>query len=158
LIEVSAEQELREFVDRYKTLKDVRVSLVQTNDEVDNEDFFRQMRIQMNKIGSEKTTLVHHQKDGLNKAEAVEQLQSALNGTAEIRLEGISIEGEKLVGNNEQFKIRVPLSEIGDDVKNAVGGMFNIYMTMLELKRIAVNESPPSTLALIEKVADLFVE
>ena len=158
LIEVSAEQELREFVDRYKTLKDVRVSLVQTNDEVDNEDFFRQMRIQKNKIGSEKTTLVHHQKDGLNKAEAVEQLQSALNGTAEIRLEGISNEGEKLVGNNEQFKIRVPLGEIGDDVKEAAAGMFTMYMAMIESKRIAVNETPPSTLILIDKVADLFVE
>ena len=30
LIEVSSEQELREFVDRYKTLKDIKVSLVQT--------------------------------------------------------------------------------------------------------------------------------
>jgi hypothetical protein len=82
LIEVSAEQELRQFVDRYKTLKDVKVSLVQTNDEVDNDDFFRQMRAQKEKIGSDKTTLQHHRKDGLDKAEAVEQLQSALNGTA----------------------------------------------------------------------------
>jgi hypothetical protein len=158
LIEVSAEQELREFVGRYKTLKDIRVSLVQTNDEVDNEDFFRQMRVQKNKIGSDKTTLQHHQKDGLNKSEAIEQLQSALNGTAEIRLEGISTEGEKLIGNNEQFKVRVPLGEIGDDVKDAAQGMFNIYMMMIESKRISVNESPPATRVLIDKVAELFVE
>jgi hypothetical protein len=158
LIEVSAEQELRQFVGRYKTLKDVKVSLVQTNDEVDNDDFFRQMRAQKDKIGSDKTTLQHHRKDGLDKAEAVEQLQSALNGTAHIRLEGTSNDGERLVGNNDQFKIKVPLGVMGDDVKDAALGMFMVYMSMISMQRIAANETSASTRLLIDKVADLFVE
>jgi len=158
LIEVAAEEELRDFVDRYKTLRDVQVSLVQTNDEIDNDDFFRQMRVQKERIGSDKTTYQHHQKDGLVKSEAIEQLQSALGGTAIIRLEGISKDGDKLVGNNEHFKVRLPVDEVGDDVKVAASTMFNLYMSMIEQRRIPANESPPSTLIQINKVADLFVE
>jgi len=151
LIEIASEQGLREFIHRYKTLRDVKVSLVQTNDEIDNDQFFKDMRSQKDKIGSDRTTLQHHRKDGLDPEAAFNQVNSAIEGKAVVSLDGLNQQGERLVGNNEEFKIRIPIPDLGSNIKVASRMLMSAYTSVVQQGLVKATAASAKAIAAINK-------
>jgi len=115
IIPLSTEDSLEEFINRFKTLSLVRVTLVNTNDELDLGDFFPQVRAAKDAAGSAKTSVVHNNSKGLDKKGILEQLKAvATQGNANTHLEGRDNTDTKLVGDETQFKLRIPQSNLPD--------------------------------------------
>jgi hypothetical protein len=109
VVPVAGSTELREFIDRYSTLKFAQVELLDVNDELDNEGFFRAVRARKNAASAKSTKIVHANKDGLAREAVYEQLEGpALQGTARIVLRGVDQHGAKINGDNENFTMRLP--------------------------------------------------
>ena len=115
IIPLATEDSLEAFINRFKTLSLVRVTLVNTNDELDLADFFPQVRAAKDAVGSAKTSVVHNNSNGLDKQGVLEQLKAvATQGNANTHLEGRDTSDTKLVGDETKFKLRIPQNNLPD--------------------------------------------
>jgi hypothetical protein len=149
IIHLSSESTLEQFVKQYKTLTSVEATLVETNDELDMDGLFKDFRTSMYDIGSKKTSIKHHNKDGLSKDSAITQLNAAASqGNTFINLDGKDSNGDTLKGNNERFKITVPISDISKDVSEAAVSMYESFSELITNGIIKISETS-------EKVSDV---
>lgn len=128
VIPIAGEAELQDFVAQYEILKRAEVELVSTNDEIDNDEFFQQVRQRKEEAGAARTKLTHSNPRGLQKEHIFEQLDAAAQqGNSRIKLAGNDAAGDSLVGSNESFRIRVPVGAIADTVRDAARAMIRAY-------------------------------
>jgi hypothetical protein len=154
IIPLSSEESFKDFVKRYDILRSVQTKLVQTNDEFDTDAFFSQLREGMDEIGSSRTTLSHNNKKGLVKEKVLKQLAPLVGqGNTLIMLDGKDSEGDSLKGNNENFKVRVPVEEeLSDNLPDIAK---QIYRSFSKLSRRGVVKIADVGSSVIEKIAKL---
>lgn len=133
LVPIGSKESLASFLEQFQTLKSVEVQLLDTNSEIDNAPFFEKVREQKDAIGSKKTIVRHTNPEGLDKDVAIEQLSvAAPQGNYQIRFDGLDDAGDRLKGNNEDFKVKTPIGEIGSDLVPAVKRMYAGFNSLVE--------------------------
>lgn len=153
IIPLSSETSLSQFISKYQILRRVEARLVETNQELDMNHFFAAVREKKDEIGSKATTLTHYSPGGLSKEEAIHQLNAATNqGNTKIKLEGKDSQGDTLRGNNDSFKIRVPVENISANVSEAAKELLLIFERLRKNSTIKVTESTQSS---NKKILDL---
>lgn len=124
ILPLSSRETISVFVNRYQILKMIKLSLSRTNDEIATEEIYRGLREIKNKLKSRETTLTHKRNDGLDKDEAVEQIGEAIAaGNATINLSGVDTEGNILKGNNDNFRLEIPLVSVPESGDKDFGKM-----------------------------------
>lgn len=111
VVPIFSTESLATFVNRYKELQVMRIAIAETNNEVDNTEFFRQLRESKKETNSHKSVVEHRNPKGLKKSAVIDQLKPAAQGNALIKLRGVDGSGDKLIGNNENFNVRVPIAK-----------------------------------------------
>lgn len=106
IVALSNDESLRAFVARFKTLQSATLRLVKPNAELDNDDFLAAVREKADAVGSETSSLVYRNSEGLIKSQLVGQLEAAVSeGNTEIKLDGKDQVGQTLRGSNDEFKV-----------------------------------------------------
>lgn len=133
IVELSSDASIQEFVEKFITLNTVEVKLLDTNHELDNSPLFGQARKVKDKLGADSVTVKNEKKGitGLNK-EAVAALiaKPAEEGNSRITLKGIGKDGDGLRGNNEHFKLSVPITLPSTAAKAAQSAIFTYRKTL----------------------------
>jgi hypothetical protein len=161
VIEIATEQTFGDFVQNFDKLKLARIRLFQTNDEVDNSSFIKTIREMKERAKSKTTAFQHQNPKGLDKKEVAEQFKPALvEGQAKVILSGVDEEGQELVGDNRQFKLRVGLLEeqLNHDVKEAANELIDVYRRLVAKGDIAVGDVPAATKAKLAQAARVFTD
>ncbi len=128
ILALSNDEELRAFVSRFKTLQSATLRLIKPNSELDNDDFLAQMRGKANMAGSQTSSLVYRNPDGLNKAQIVAQFETAASeGNTEIKLDGKDAVGQTLRGSNNEFKVVSYLTSLPGGVLLTARAMFSVF-------------------------------
>jgi hypothetical protein len=79
IISLTSEESIEEFIQNYDLLERVEITLINPNQEIDNDDFFRQLRQKQQSALSEKTSLIYRNKKiGLSLGQISRQAISAL--------------------------------------------------------------------------------
>lgn len=139
IVPLASQETLTAFIQKYETLKVIEVQLLQTNHDIDNSEFFAAVRAKQKKVGAKRTTLKHSNPLGLEKAETITQLTSAVEqGIHHIKLDGKDLEGDRLRGNNEEFQIKTPIAALGRGVKEAAEKMFASFKSLVDSGTIKV--------------------
>jgi hypothetical protein len=134
VVPLSSDATLRQFIDRFEFLKTVEVVLVDTNDEVDFDDFFKHAREIKDSMRAKETKLTHtaSKNVSLDSEEAYDQINSVSNaGQARIELNGKDKFGDKLKGNNDSFKLKRELEEIHEDPSLMAKDMYHAYQELV---------------------------
>ncbi len=120
---------LSDFVRRYKQLSSISLRVLQTNSELDNSNLLKAIRKTGGQLGAKNSQITHSagENKGLDKNEAIDQLKAiALDGNVDVKLSGKDQSGNKLIGNNDEFKLRVTIDEVSSDVKVAALQLNNV--------------------------------
>lgn len=154
VIPLANEDGLEAFVHRFRQLRTVKVDLIIPNDEVDNDPlFYDEARSRQDRIGSQKTTIQHYHPKGLEKDVALEQLKPvALSGNAVVTLSGVDLNGDSLSGGQDDFKLRVPQSNLPDEDSQRVSKLYESYLGYVRAGTIRLQEVAESTLQKIKLV------
>ena len=59
VVPIVAKESLKKFLNRFELLRTLKVELAQTNNEVDNDELFKDLRIVKDNVGSKKTVVTH---------------------------------------------------------------------------------------------------
>lgn len=138
---------LEDFIERFSTLENVRIKLVKPNNDLDNNDFFPLFRQSGDDLNSKNTVLEYENKEeGLIKEAAVVKLRDAVQqGNSRISFVGKDSQGEVLKGNNDKFKVYVPLSSIPENIIEAANQMFNKFQNYVNRERLHFGRSEEDT-------------
>lgn len=131
IVPLSNDESLREFIKRFKVLDHATVRLLRRNSEIDNDEFFEQVRNKGDDAGADVSTITYKNKNGLTKDHVVAQLESALTGNAEVQLSGKDETDVRIRGTNEEFKAVAKLMDIPTSLttaSRALLGVFNEYV------------------------------
>ena len=130
IIPLASEEDFASFIRALNLLTNVRIELVDTNDENDPNPFFEDMREKKDRIGSDKTALTHQNPTGLDKEEAITQLSAAAaQGNSHIALRGKDVAGDEIQRNAAYFKTRVlvPLVDHFEDMVDRLVRSFQAF-------------------------------
>ena len=129
-----------------------------TNNELDTNDFFRQLRKSKEEAISNETTVTHNNsQDGLSKGKVTQQVESALNqGNSQVTLKGKDRQGNKLDGSNENFKLRAQLDEIPLTISGIAVKGYEIFRGLLEQGTIQVGQTRDNVEEVSEKIKQIW--
>jgi hypothetical protein len=112
IIPLTGADSISAFVNRYKVLKSIEFRIVKPNSEIDGHAIFKQIRQLSDDLESHDTRLRTTNSDGLDKDASKQKISEATaQGNQEVTLDGIDHEGNKLKGNNDEFKISAPIGK-----------------------------------------------
>lgn len=128
ILALSNDEQLRAFVARFKTLQSATLRLIKPNSELDNDDFLAQVRGKAEEAGSQTSSLVYKNPDGLNKTQIVAQFETAAaEGNTEIKLDGKDKVGQTLRGSNAEFKVVSYLTSLPGGILQTARAMYAVF-------------------------------
>jgi hypothetical protein len=148
LTPLGSQDSIHSFLQKFKRIESVTANLLETNSEFDNDGMFRSLRNSQKRMRSVRTSLHYvNKKQGLSPAETEEQLTVlSKQGNHSMRVTGVDSSGEKLEGNNDSFKVKIPIADLPEDLTKAASVLVNRFIGLKVNKIIAVPDTDPSAL------------
>jgi len=157
IVPLGSEESFSKFLGEFKKITSVEVRMVNTNDEIDPEALFEQLERQKDLLGSKRSRLIHSNAQGLEMSEAEAQFAPiAQRGNTEVKISGTDLKGDALKGNNEEFRLRIPIVKISQDVKAAAKVMFGKYQEVVDSGLIAVPEVAAKVKNILKLIANTY--
>jgi hypothetical protein len=113
IVPISGDGEIEAFIRRYEVLKKIEFKIYRTNDEIDAEEIFNDLRGFLNPMNPSDVRMQISNNNGLDLNEAVPRVQAATEtANQDVKLVGLDSEGNKLTGDNHEFKVSTPIEPI----------------------------------------------
>ncbi len=116
IIQLASPNSMLEFIQKFSQLKKVEFRVFLTNNEIDCDPMFDQIRVAKQAVYATKTILVHSSPTGLNKNATATQVASATRRVnIEAVLTGIDEQNNELKGSNADFSLKIPYTTPDED-------------------------------------------
>lgn len=154
---LSSKDSLESFIKRYELLKVAKIELTDVNDETDFNEMMKAVRRSKELSNSKSTQLVHkNTSEGLNKDVLVENYSDLGSlGNYRMSFSGIDHRGDKLVGNNHDFSLKVEVGDLQGNTPDRAQYLHDIYE---ELKDEDVINVPDESSSVLAKIKELFAK
>ena len=153
VVPLASEATMTEFIHKFAVLKSVEVKLLDTNHELDNSELFADLRKAKDQLSSDVLTVRNESKGqlGLNKTAAAKLVSApATEGNSRIKLSGTDAQGDTLVGNDENYRLSIPirLQRAGGAEKPTatINKMIETYFNALQQKILTVQKGNSTAL------------
>lgn len=141
VVPLSSEASLDSFIDQFEVLSEIRVRLIDPNGELDNDELFDDLQQSKDLLGAKTTEVLHRNPKGMSKKNAVTQLTAAVQrGNTEVTISGKDAHGDKLSGNNERFKLSVPVKELPGTIVGAAKKLYESFKSVISDGILAVGK------------------
>lgn len=157
LTPLGSQESIHSFIQKFQRIETVTANLLETNSELDNDGMFKSIRRSEKRMRSTKTTLRYeNKKQGLNPTETEEQLTVlAKQGNHSMKVKGVDANGETLEGDNEKFKVKIPIADLPADLRGATKTLLQRFLALKNENIITVPDSNP---AVIQRIKNLNVK
>lgn len=153
LIPLTTQDDVDQFIRNYDVLNSLVISFAERNDENDSDPFFESFQKKKEKLGSTKSTIRHSSAEGLDKEEVIKEVAEATQqGTQLVKLAGKDSEGDDLRGNNENFQLKKPISQLGKTIPKAAKKLYSSYLSLVDDGIISVPETSEEALQKIKSI------
>jgi hypothetical protein len=117
------------------------MEIAPTNNEVDNEEFFKQLRGTKQEVGSARTRLTHSNPKGLDKDGVYDHVDAAKQGNVYVTMSGEDKNGDELVGNNTDFSVRASIGETGMNYSAILSKAFSQFSSLVNKKIVTFGKA-----------------
>lgn len=148
-------QSLEDFVKRFKTVEELVIKLLPTNqEEINNDDFWRDLGRRKDNMNSATASVrFANGKEGLSATEVVAQTSAATGlGNSNVQLRGYDLEGDQLKGNNEDFSLTVEIGSLPKAIPKAGASLHSTFKKLAESGHIVL---PALAAGVLERVRSL---
>ncbi len=141
VVPVVSQESLKEFINRFDSLNTVKIEVAPTNNELDNNKFFKLLRSSKSSMNSTRTVVQHHNSQGLDKESTLEHVEAAKQGNAFVQMKGKDASGDDLVGDNNNFSVRAIVDTDTDDPDRSIKDLYERYEGLIQEDVINVGQS-----------------
>lgn len=158
LVALTSNTSIEAFVARYRTLKQVQITLLKPNDEFDAASMIRAVREQNTRVKAESTLIEHRSANGLNASAAVEEItEASRSGNQIVKLSGTDREGNALKGNNEHFQLSVIMEAKPESRSGLIAKLRGIFDSQVKAGAISVGQPMRDISAALRRVMTSFL-
>lgn len=116
IVPMSSTQDFEKFLAQFKILQQVRIDLIDTNNEVDGLDLVQAARSIKDGVNAKGVSIAYRNPKGLLPSHALDRFGIIANeGNTKLTLIGKDKAGDKLDGNNDKFKMAIPIETDSSD-------------------------------------------
>lgn len=157
VLPLTNEENLDQFIKRFKTLQRVTIRMIKPNNEVNPNKFFDDVRTASENVGADHTNLVFANSEGLTKTKTTRQIHGALDGNAVVSLSGIAENGSKLSGTNEDFKVSAFLAAVPGKITGTAVNLMNLFREYVSngMINMAAENAGPQDAQKLQRIVDL---
>ena len=158
VIPISGDEEIKNFIERYDRLRRIDFRISRTNDEIDGESLFDDVREYLGSdLGAKQTKVTVNNPEGLDKVAAIERVEAATaTGNQEIVLSGYDSEGNQLKGDNHAFRVSSPLHEVPETRVALTRRLFEAFQHLLDTGVIRIGLQTRNISTQIDRLRNLF--
>lgn len=142
VVPLSSGVSLEQFLDQFKVLRQMRIELVAPNDEIDSSSLIKHMRATSQALGASDGALIYRGAgDGLSQKQALIELTPIVDqGNAKVTLSGDDFNGDKLIGNQDKFKMGTPIAEVSQNVRDAARDLYSVFTDKVSVGLVKVQQ------------------
>lgn len=151
---------LKEYINLFEKIDELKISLLLTNDEeINNDDFWKTIEKTNNRLGGKKaSTRFTNRENGLNKDEVYVQSNSASElANSEIQINGLDTGGGILKGNNDDFQLSVDMPDVSRGVAQAASEMYQKFRDQVVAGNIKLPQISEATRNKILSIINVFL-
>lgn len=153
IIPLSSGESISTFIDRYEVIKSLEFYFSDRNDELDDSEFYEAIQRKQEDLGD--VRLKFSDKEGLPKGKVKSEVAAATEGgNQRVTISGLDHGGDRLVGNNEDFKVKKLVGKLVGSVAVAAKAMFSSYKELVEERVVKNPPTPPSKRELLDQLGD----
>lgn len=139
IVPLSSVSSMSGFLNQFSKLKEVRVKMITPNSEIDNEGIFNGVREVKDAMNAETATITYRNNDeGLDVKVAKKHVGPAARGNAEIVFAGDGQDGKVLRGNNDDFKISIPIPPLPAELLGIGKFLFKKFSELVATGSISI--------------------
>jgi hypothetical protein len=139
VVPLASAASIDEFIKQYERLESVQFTLIKPNQEIDGQALWRRLREAGRLANAEQTRVEHKNKEGLDKEATASQIHdAAAAGNQVVQLYGRDGEGNVLRGNNDQFRLRVPVAELPEEHHARADRLYGLFNHLVETDVVRV--------------------
>jgi hypothetical protein len=155
IIPLTGKDSIAAFVNQFKVLKTIEFRIVKPNAELEGYEVFRQLREISDGLKSSDTRLRTSNPDGLDKTKSKKTINEATEqGNQEVTLDGVDQDGNKLKGNNDEFKISAPVSKVPVAKLTLAKRLFSIFEGLVAKGVIKVGPQSDTVTEVVNGLAE----
>lgn len=150
-------ESLEEFIERFSTVEELVITLLKTNnEEIDNDDFWRDLVRKKEKLNSPTTKVrFANAKEGLEADQVLQEASAATDlGNSDVRMKGHDLAGSELKGDNEEFRLSVEIDALPKPIARAAKSMNKMFRSLVETGQIPLPAVAVATLQRIQTLLD----
>jgi hypothetical protein len=151
LVPLTSKDELEAFIARYQKLQRVDITVHRKNDEISTAALIKNAEAYNELLRGQRTKISTSDSAGLDKEGTTQALKEVTDGANEtIRLFGQDENGDRLVGDNDQFSVRVKIEHLAGNARQKAGILFAKFQDMVIqglIQRPATEDAAAAALA-----------
>ena len=158
VIPISGNEEIRRFIKRYDRLRKIDFQIIRTNDEIDGEGLFDDVRKYLGTdLDAKFTKVTVSNTKGLNKKAAIERVEAA-TATANqgIVMSGHDSEGNEIKGDNQEFRVGSMIRTVPETRFGLTEKLLSVFQHLLESGVIRVGRQTRNIAAHIDRLRNTF--
>lgn len=128
VVPMASSQDFKHFLNQFKVLEQIKIEIIDTNNEIDGLDLVKSARNLKDNIKATGATISYKSGKGLSKSHSLDKFTTlAEDGNTKMTLSGKDSEGAKLSGDNEKFKMSVAIEPDTSDPKQIGKQLFDVF-------------------------------
>ena len=151
VVPITNSDRLADFIKRYATLQRVDIIVHRKNDEPTTASLIESAEAFSDILKAKKTVISAQDNQGLDKDGAAKALDQATDGANEtIRLAGVDLQGDRLVGENESFSVTAVIDHLAGGVRDKAAGLLTKFKELVarnHISRPAVSDERASAIS-----------
>ena len=155
IIPLTGRDTISAFVNRFSLLQKIEFRIVKPNAELEGQAVFRQLREISDGLKSRDTRLRTSNPEGLDKDKSKLAISEATEqGNQEVTLAGVDQGGNKLKGNNEEFKISAPVRKVPVRKLTLAKKLFQIFEELVAKGSIKIGPQSDKVSEVVKDLAE----
>ena len=157
VVPLSSLQDFENFLKQFAVLENIKIQLIDTNNEIDGMGLVRVARKVKNSIGAKGVTIDYKNNQGLSQKQALDAFASlAEDGNTKLMLNGKDREGAKLRGDNENFKMSVPIDTESDNPKKIGRVLYQTFVDKIKAGFLKIQKPEKSAVEKVRLLAQAY--
>lgn len=131
---LSSSEKLEDFILRFNHIDDISIKLLETNnEEINNDDFWKSLDQSREKMNSKILKVQYsNSEQGLKSEKVYDEINAASAlGNSEIVINGKDIHGDKIRGNNNDFKLTVDIKSYTKEISDLVSIKYKNFLELI---------------------------
>jgi hypothetical protein len=140
LIELPSSISIKDFLEKFKQIDQVEYRINDTNHNNDFMPLINALREQKKDTGS--SSIIVIERKPTNKDTLTTQLNDATRaGNVDAKIAGKGLNGEKISGSNEEFKLSIPLGVVPASMNQFITTVYKVFKNLISTKEISIQKA-----------------